>query len=113
MTQTVRQYDLKQVLTKATEALARLDAGRLEEMALSCAMLVRGADSGRHEMADRFDLESEDTMREMAIFMRVLDATKANLQVMRRLREMRATQLEYRPSPIDGHTFAEDEHGYH
>lgn len=98
---------------KATEALARLDAGRLEEMALCCAVLVRGAESGRDDTVDRLDLESEDTMREMAIFMRVLNATKANLQVMRRLREMRVTQLEYRPSPIDGHSFAEDEHGQH
>ena len=111
MVQSVRLGDLKMVLKEAREALMRLDAERLEDIAFSCAMPVRGTDSGCGEPMDCMDVESEEARREMEIFMRVLHATKANLQVMRRLREMRASKLEYGPELIAGHTVAEDEDG--
>lgn len=94
-----------ETLADATHALAHLDAGRLEEMALCCAALVR-------EEGVPFDIRLRDEPgfsgggRELASFARVLEATKANLDVMRRVRALRARQLEYSMAGA-----AESEHG--
>ncbi len=86
----------------ATHALAHLDADRLEEMALSCVALVQEGTEAR------FDANAR---REMAIFARVLDASRANLKVLRRLCEIRETQLEYdQPRTLCGASKA-SEHG--
>jgi hypothetical protein len=101
----------KAMLVDALHALEHLDALRLEEMAISCAALVSDrkeaqCDSGRHSET-RLDLENE----EMAIFARVLAATRANLNVLSKLQGIRATRLEY--SPARGHCLcvAEGEDG--
>ncbi len=44
MMQYVPQPELKNMLAEASHALAHLEADRLEEMALSCAALVRDMD---------------------------------------------------------------------
>lgn len=86
---------------EASRALARLDADRLEELALSCQALNRDLagerDRAHGSAAERaaLALEAKDTVREMAVFARVLEATRANLNVMNRLRELRAARLEY------------------
>jgi hypothetical protein len=49
----------------------------------------------------------------MAVFARVLEATRANLNVMKRLRELRAGQLEYTERQARCGTAAEDGHGDH
>jgi type VI protein secretion system component VasA len=83
------------MVVEASHALARLDAERLEELALSCQALNRElaeADAvGRQALA----FESKDAVAEMADFARVLEATRANLNVMNRLRELREGRLEY------------------
>jgi hypothetical protein len=87
--------ELKAMVVEASLALARLDAERLEELALSCRALNRDlcARSGqeRQEMAP----EGLELSGEMVVFERVLEATRANLDVMSRLRELRAGQREY------------------
>lgn len=108
---------LKELVVEASRALSRLDAERLEELAVSCQALNR--DLGLQDAAGGAALatespslllrhstlatEARDAAGEMAIFGRVLEATRANLIVMRRLRELHQarlgqlarTQLEY------------------
>jgi hypothetical protein len=102
-----KQPELRNLLAEASRALAHLDADTLEEMALYCAALV-GDDAGRSGAQTRLDSECTEASKEMAIFMRVLEATKANLNVMRRLREMRIARLEY-----DSDLSAGSDHGDH
>jgi hypothetical protein len=111
MAQSITQGSLKKVLEEATESLAWLDGERLEEIALCCAMQMRGNDRGCDEGLKYVERESEQPTREMAIFLRVLQATKANLQVMRRLREMRGTKLEYGSELLAVHAVAEEKNG--
>jgi aminopeptidase N len=85
---------LKDVVVEASRALARLDADRLEELALSCAALNRDLQvdaKARAELA----AEAREAAGEMAVFARVLEATRANLTVMNRLRELRAGRNRY------------------
>jgi len=86
---------LKELVVEASRALARLDADRLEELALSCQALNR--DLAQGDAADRaaLALESKEAAGDMAVFARVLEATRANLNVMNRLRDLRAGRLEY------------------
>jgi hypothetical protein len=87
--------ELKALIAEASRALARLDSARLEEMALSCQALNRDLESfdgrGRKDLAR----QARDAAVDMAVFVRVLDATRANLRVMNRLRELRMGRLEY------------------
>lgn len=87
--------ELKALVAEASQALARLDAARLEELALSCAALNR--DIAPLNPADRQALacEAREAVGEMAVFARVLEATRGNLRVMNRLRELRMGRLEY------------------
>jgi hypothetical protein len=91
---------LKDLVVEASRALARLDTGRLEELALSCQALNRDlvlGDLGETNRETRAVLgaESKEAVGEMAVFARVLEATRANLHVMNRLRELREGRLEY------------------
>ncbi|MGD0901509.1 MAG: hypothetical protein ABR924_01080 [Terracidiphilus sp.] len=91
--------ELMELVVDASRALARLDADRLEELALSCQALNR--DLGSAGAGERAVLASQarEAAGEMAIFARVLEATRANLNVMNRLRELRGGLLEYREAP--------------
>jgi hypothetical protein len=87
--------ELKELVLEASGALARLDAGRLEELALSCQALTRVQsfdDAGERGLLAR---QAQEAKTDMAVFARVLEATRANLNVMRRLREIRMGRLEY------------------
>jgi hypothetical protein len=91
---------LKELVVEASRALARLDAGRLEEMALSCQALNRDLALGypgemNRETRALLRAESKEAVGEMAVFARVLEATRANLHVMNRLRELSEGRLEY------------------
>jgi hypothetical protein len=111
---------LKEVVVEASRALARLDVDRLEELALSCQALNRDLverDLADKELAEIKPSERTPTQRdrihmirharaalvdqareatgEMATFARVLEATRSNLHVMNRLRELREGRLEY------------------
>lgn len=96
--------ELKKIVTEASHALARLDADRLEELALSCQALNRELQSSSD--LDRRDLarQAKDARGEMAVFARVLEATRANLNVMHRLRELREGRLEYGDTGFRSHS---------
>lgn len=87
---------LKELVVEASRALSRLDADRLEELALSCQALNRALVYEDAEARAALTAEAKDATGDMAVFARVLEATRANLNVMNRLRELRAGRLEYR-----------------
>ncbi len=86
---------LKELVVEASRALARLDAGRLEELALSCEALNRELSSLSADEKRELAGQAREATADMAVFARVLDATRANRNVMNRLRELRAVRLEY------------------
>jgi hypothetical protein len=87
--------ELKALVAEASLALARLDADRLEELALSCRALNRDLSgwSGQEQVA--MARERRELTGEMAVFERVLEATRANLEVMSRLRQLHEGQRDY------------------
>ena len=87
--------ELKQLVVEASRALARLDAGRLEELALSCQALNRELTPLSPEQRKILARQSHEAAGDMATFARVLEATRANLDVMSRLRDLRTGRLEY------------------
>lgn len=95
--------ELKQLITEASRALACLDAERLEELARSCHALNRELPNLQRE--ERIDLarQAGAAAGDMAIFGRVLEATRANLNVMNRLRELQTGRLEYGQRSSSGH----------
>jgi hypothetical protein len=94
---------LKELVVEASRALARLDATRLEELALSCQALNRdlaqanGDGDGRAALA----AEAREAKGDMAVLARVLEATQANLNVMNRLRELREGRLGRREGRLE------------
>jgi len=89
---------LKAIVAEASQALALLDAPRLEELAISCQALNRTLAAADVDSDTRRSLaqQSSEATADMAVFGRVLEATRANLNVMNRLREMLSEQLEYK-----------------
>lgn len=102
----------KDMLVNASHALAHLDAERLEEMALSCAALVR-EDHAHFDIRRHAEPRFGEAGRELASFVRVLEATRANLNVLRRLRAVREKQLEYAMAQGICDAPVESEHGDH
>jgi hypothetical protein len=86
---------LKELVVEASRALARLDADRLAELALSCQALNRDLAHLDGDALAALKVESRVAAGDMAVFARVLEATRANLSVMNRLRELRSGHLEY------------------
>lgn len=103
--------ELKKLVVEASRALARLDASRLEELALSCQALNRA--SGSPGMEDRVGLarQAREAAGDMAVFGRVLEATRANLKVMNRLRELREGRFDYGEPQARGWVRGESGHG--
>ncbi|HEX4030893.1 MAG TPA: hypothetical protein VHX20_11050 [Terracidiphilus sp.] len=93
---------LKQLVAEASHALATLDADRLEELALSCQALNRDLAPG--DAAERASLarQAREAVDDMAVFGRVLAATRANLKVLRRLRALREGCFDYGSSEWTG-----------
>ncbi len=87
--------ELKELVAEASCALSRLDTARLKELALSCAALNRELGPMGVEKKRELARQARDAVSDMAVFARVLDATRANLNVMTRLREIRAGRIEY------------------
>jgi hypothetical protein len=87
--------ELKALVVEASVALARLDANRLEELALSCRALNRDLSAVSREERAEMARQSRETAGEMAVFERVLEATRANLDVMSRLRHLHEEQRDY------------------
>jgi len=85
--------ELRDIVREASRALALLDAVRLEELALSCRKL--NGDFSSQRATANLNLQARQATADMAVFARVLDATRANLEVMRRLRDLRERRVEY------------------
>ncbi len=107
------RLELKEIVVEASRALARLDADRLEELALSCQALNRDPSPANAEERMALSSQAREAAREMVTFARVLEATRANLKVMSRLRELRENRLEYGEIQIGGWTRTESGHGNH
>ncbi len=90
---------LKELVAEASRSLARLDAERLEELASSCQQLIREFAAQDSEGRLRLALQSREAAGEMAVFARVLAVSKANLNVVNRLRELHRGRLEYGGHP--------------
>lgn len=87
--------ELRELVVEASLSLARLDAERLEELALWCRDFNRDLiEVGKADVAE-WARQAREASGEMAVLGRVLEATRANLEVMKRLRERRAARLEY------------------
>ena len=87
---------LKDMIVEASRALAQLDADRLEALAFSCQVLNRDLKRDSVERKALFS-EARSGVVEMGAFASVLDATKANLQVMNRARKLRGELPQYGP----------------
>lgn len=90
-----RRQTLKELVAEASRALTHLDADRLEELALSCEALIRDLPHlGAQERA-RLASQAGEASRDMAVLIRILDVTRANLNVMNRLHDLHTGRLEY------------------
>ena len=109
----VKPNDLKDLVLSASRALAHLDADRLEELALSCAALNRNLP--RASMAERTEIFAQlrAAVPQMVTLARMLDVTRANLDVIHRLREIRMGQTGYEDGVKRGWIALEDVHGLH
>jgi hypothetical protein len=94
--------ELRELVVEASQALARLDSNRLEELALSCQALNRDFTPANMEGRAGLTRQAREAAGEIAVFQRVLEATQSNLNVMKRLHELRAGQLEYGESQTRG-----------
>jgi hypothetical protein len=108
-----QQPELKQLVAEASRALAQLDASRLEELALSCQALNRELTASGAEDRAQLAGQAREAAGDMAVFARVLNVTRGNLNVIQRLLDLRGGQLEYRERPAtDGAwTPAKSSHG--
>jgi hypothetical protein len=87
--------ELRELMVEASRALACLDAERLEELALCCRALNRdGPPTGEKERL-ALSRQAREGKQDLAVLGRVLEVTRANLNVMRRLRDLRLGLLEY------------------
>jgi hypothetical protein len=111
--QEIMHPELKEVVAEASRALAQLDAGRLEELALSCQALNRALPMASAAEKRILRRQAAEAQADMAVLGRVLEATRANLKVMNRLRELRQGRLEYSERQVGGWAKTESDHGEH
>jgi hypothetical protein len=102
---------LKELVAEACVSLSLLDADRLEELALSCKALNREVAGLEGDARLMLANQAREAEKDMAVLARVLEATRTNLDVLYRLRERRAGQLEYRASPLPEWRCMESGHG--
>jgi hypothetical protein len=86
------RVELKALVGEAVRSLAKLDADRLEELALSCQELNRDLVT---ESLPALARETRAAKREMAALALMLEATGTNAAVMKRLRQLRTSRTEY------------------
>jgi len=103
--------ELKEIVIEASRALARLDAARLEELAISCQALTRSLNPTDLDERKLRARQAREAKGDMAVFARVIEATRANLNVMNRLREIRVGRLEYTEKQARGGSGAEGGNG--
>jgi len=102
--------ELRSIVAEASLALARLDSGRLEELAFCCAALNRDLETTGPARKSELARQAEQARGDMAVFRRVLDATRANVMVIKRLRELRAGR---KPGYAEAGDRVGDGHGNH
>ena len=90
-TQRVRP-ELRSLVAEAAKSLANLEADRLEELALSCQALNRDLTSGGQPFSVR---EARAAKKDMAVLAKLLEATRTNVAVMDRLRQLHSSRTEY------------------
>ena len=103
--------ELKEFVAEASRALAALDADRLEELALSCQTLNRELPPGDSPERAEFARQAREAEQGMALFAKVLGVTRANLTVIRRLRDLRGGRLEYGEAQGSGWAGKGNAHG--
>ena len=87
--------ELKQLVAEASRALASLDAKRLDELAISCQALNRDLENQSDGDRARLAQQAREANADMVVFVRILEVTGANLDIIHRLRELRSGRLEY------------------
>lgn len=98
---------------EASHALARLDTKRLEELAHSCQALNRELPPANSAARADQLRQAREAAEEMAVFSRVMEATRANLNVMNRLRELRAGRIGYAEAQMRPWSNTESSDGNH
>jgi hypothetical protein len=90
---------LKELAGEAARALAHLDVDRLEMLAASCRTISHNLESA--EITERRSLAAQchDAAHEMAALASALDATRANLHVMKCASAIRSEVPEYGLGP--------------
>lgn len=102
---------LRELVLEASRSLAQLDANRLDELAISCRALIRDVEPSKSVGRGCLASEVSDAAREMVAFARVLDATRANMRVMRQMMEFQKELPEYGPVAGEGWLATETKHG--
>jgi hypothetical protein len=103
--------DLGGLLDETSQALVRLDVGRLEEIALSCEDLMRDWRSESPNVLSAPSIDRGNAGRGMGAFKRLLELTNANRTFMRGLVSMRGKRLEYGRIAVNTNPRAEVEYG--
>ena len=103
--------ELRALVSEATQALARLDPDRLDELALSCRALNRDGALRNTKECVALAREAREAASDMAVFARVLEVTRANLQVMERLRNLHQGRQGYEVGPGTQRTRTKGQHG--
>src|SRR5580658_2692044 len=93
--------ELKELVRDATRALAQLDVNRLHELALSCEALTKMPLVVTTKNSEERTRQALAVKSDMDVFARVLEATRANVRVMERLRELRTGKRTYSGRVLD------------
>lgn len=100
---------LRTILSEASEALARLDADRLEEMAFCCESLA-----GETLLCGSLDPLRDDRRKaedELTVLRKLLKATRSNLAIVNGIGAERGSRLEYGDNRAIGSVGTEGDHG--
>ncbi len=103
---------LQALISEASLALAHLDAGRLEELAIACQVLTRGLPQKTVAEREEMFAHMRAATAEMETLRRVLAATRSNVRVLQRLQQIRAARVEYSEAQARGWTWAEANDGH-
>lgn len=95
--ESVARPRMKEIVLEAARSLAQLDSVRLEELAASCDVLNRELQRADAQGKQRLANEVLGSRREMDLLASVLEATRANLRVLRHLSAMRTGNVGYAP----------------
>jgi hypothetical protein len=102
---------LKELITEATGALARLDGDRLDALVATFRALSCDFDSWASPKPERLAAEVRDAAREIIAFAHVLEETQANLRVISLVTELRTGLRGYGPQAGCGRPQMETTHG--